>query len=135
MKIIENKWGKLIVLRGFVGTTSFFSLFLIANMAPMGEIFTLVSMSIVWSSLGAYVFLNETLNYRNLVAIVTCIIGVIFIQRPEFIFNHNYYYNSDSNTTNSAQSAHSEEYPYRNVALIVAFANSFLDTFVSLILR
>mmetsp|Transcript_76503 Transcript_76503/g.165554 ORF Transcript_76503/g.165554 Transcript_76503/m.165554 type:complete len:197 (-) Transcript_76503:120-710(-) len=112
---------KAIMARGLVGTVSFYVLFFIANQAPLGEIFTLFSMSIIWSSFGAHIILKEQLNKSNLFSIATCIVGVILIQRPEFIFP-----SEEDNAT---------LFPYRTMALFAAFINSFVDAFVTIILR
>nr|KAJ3419801.1 mannosyltransferase [Polyrhizophydium stewartii] len=79
-----NRW--LLVARGTAGALGLgFYFFTIINM-PLGDGTTLFFIGPAITAVMAYLFLGETFTPLDGFALVSCLVGVVLVSRPEFIF-------------------------------------------------
>lgn len=77
---IVGKNLKILVLRGFFGTVSLFSLFYCLQHMPMAVAITLSQMSPLFSILIAHFILKEKAHWSQAVLLILAFIGVVFVK-------------------------------------------------------
>ncbi|KAL5038360.1 hypothetical protein RTP6_005684 [Batrachochytrium dendrobatidis] len=79
-----NRW--LLIGRGMAGAMGLgFYFFTIINM-PLGDGTTLFFIGPAFTAVAAYLFLNEPYTIIDAGASVCCLVGVVLVSRPEFLF-------------------------------------------------
>lgn len=82
-----NTMNKLI-LRGVIGSIGFISCFLSLKLVSVSEAVVLQKTNPLWTTLiVVYILKKDKMTFKIMAEILICLLGVIFITKPQFIFS------------------------------------------------
>jgi drug/metabolite transporter (DMT)-like permease len=114
-----NKW--LLLARGTSGALSLACYFYTLTHMPLGDGTSIFFISPAFVAISARIFLGEVFSFIDMIGTGLCLIGVVMVSRPEFLFgkgNHDYPY-----TVNPM------------IPAIVALVGAFISSFAYCIVR
>jgi len=76
----------LIISRGIVGMSAMLCLYQAYSRIPLGDTSAIFGSHSVWTSLIAFLFLQEKLHFLDIMALPLTLIGIICMSQPSFIF-------------------------------------------------
>lgn len=85
-----SPWGqrhhKLLIMRGVLGFIGLCCFYYALTKLPLGEVTLIQYTNPVFTAIIASVWLKERLRKQELLGVLGCLLGVVFIARPSFIF-------------------------------------------------
>eukprot|EP00801_Mesodinium_rubrum_P009071 Mrub_09101.p1 GENE.Mrub_09101~~Mrub_09101.p1 ORF type:complete len:255 (+),score=-26.80 Mrub_09101:2-766(+) len=105
------------------------------ELIPIGDFTTLSSLSIIWVTLLARIFLNEEIGYKFFIFIPLLIMSAVLITRPSILFNNDTH-KIDQNSDNSSSNLNLFTlYPHYNIGVLGGILNSISLAFLIIVLR